>query len=63
VDYAQVEVPHAVWHEAHTFTVFPFPTFTEEDMQQIAQAIVKVIEAYSWEGKKAGIVGSAAGHR
>ena len=47
VDYSKVEVPNAVWHETHTFTVFPFPTFTEEDMQQIAHALVKVIDAYS----------------
>jgi dTDP-4-amino-4,6-dideoxygalactose transaminase len=47
VDYSQVEVPNAVWHETHTFTVFPFPTFTEEDMHQIAHALVKVIDAYS----------------
>jgi dTDP-4-amino-4,6-dideoxygalactose transaminase len=47
VDYSRVEVPNAVWHETHTFTVFPFPTFTEDDMQQIANALVKVITAYS----------------
>jgi dTDP-4-amino-4,6-dideoxygalactose transaminase len=47
VDYSRVEVPNAVWHETHTFTVFPFPTFTEEDMRQIAHALVKVIDAYS----------------
>jgi len=59
VDYGRVEVPNAVWHEAHTFTVFPFPTFTEDDMQQIAGGLVKVIEAYSCEGKNASLVGSA----
>jgi dTDP-4-amino-4,6-dideoxygalactose transaminase len=63
VDYARVEVPNAAWHEAHTFTVFPFPTFTEEDMLQIGQAIVKVIEAYSGKGEKVRKVGSAEGHR
>jgi dTDP-4-amino-4,6-dideoxygalactose transaminase len=47
VDYSKVEVPNAVWHETHTFTLFPFPTFTEEDMQQIARALVKVINRYS----------------
>ena len=47
VDYSQVQVPNAMWHETHTFTVFPFPTLTEGDMRQIAHALVKVINAYS----------------
>lgn len=47
VGYSQVEVPNAAWHETHTFTVFPFPTFTGDDMCQIANALVKVIDAYS----------------
>jgi len=47
VDVSTVEVPNALWHESHTFTCFPFPTLTEEDMEQIASAIVKVINAYS----------------
>ena len=47
VDYSRVEVPNASWHETHTFTVFPYPTFTEDDMHQIANALVKVIAAYS----------------
>ena len=47
VNYSQVEVPNAVWHETHTFTVFPFPTFTEDDMQQIANALLKALDAYS----------------
>ena len=47
VDYSQVEVPNARWHEAHTFTCFGFPTFEPEDMEQIADALVKVIKAYS----------------
>jgi dTDP-4-amino-4,6-dideoxygalactose transaminase len=63
VDYARVEVPNAVWHEAHTFTLFPFPTFSEDDMHQIANAIVKVIEAYSRLGKTASLLGSATGRR
>jgi len=46
VDYSKVEVPNARWHEAHTFTCFAFPTFSEEDMQQIAAGLVKVIQAY-----------------
>jgi len=47
VDYAKVEVPNAVWHQSHTFTCFAFPTYTEDDMRQIAHALVKVIRAYS----------------
>jgi dTDP-4-amino-4,6-dideoxygalactose transaminase len=47
VDYTKVEVPNAVWHQSHTFTTFAFPTFTEDDMHQIANALVKVIKAYS----------------
>ena len=47
VDYSKVEVPNAVWHESHTFTCFAYPTFTEDDMRQIAAALVKVIKAYS----------------
>lgn len=47
VDYRKVEVPNAIWHEKHTFTCFAYPTFTEDDMQQIAAALVKVIKAYS----------------
>ena len=47
VDYTKVEVPNAVWHQDHTFTCFAYPTFTEDDMTQIAGAIVKVIRAYA----------------
>jgi len=47
VDYSKVEVPNAFWHESHTFTCFAYPTFTEDDMRQIAAALVKVIRAYS----------------
>jgi dTDP-4-amino-4,6-dideoxygalactose transaminase len=47
IDYSTVEVPHARWHESHTFTCFAFPTFGEEDMEQIAAGLVKVIKAYS----------------
>jgi len=46
VDYSRVDVPNARWHEAHTFTCFAYPTFTEEDMEQIAEAILKVIGHY-----------------
>lgn len=47
VDYSKVDVPNAKWHEDHTFTCFAFPTFTEEDCEQIGDAIRKVIIAYS----------------
>jgi dTDP-4-amino-4,6-dideoxygalactose transaminase len=47
VDYSHVEVPNAQWHEKHTFTCFAYPTFTEDDMHQIAGALVKVIKAYA----------------
>ena len=47
VDYTKVEVPHALWHEDHTFTCFGFPTFSEDDMEQVAAAILKVIDAHS----------------
>jgi dTDP-4-amino-4,6-dideoxygalactose transaminase len=45
VDYTAVEVPHALWHEKHTFTCFAYPTYTEEHMRQIANALLKVIDA------------------
>jgi dTDP-4-amino-4,6-dideoxygalactose transaminase len=61
VDYSGVEVPNAVWHETHTFTVFAYPTFTEEDMQQIANALVKVIDAYSQKKRKTCTSGCAEG--
>jgi dTDP-4-amino-4,6-dideoxygalactose transaminase len=47
VDYRNVEVPNALWHQGHTFTCFAFPTFTEEDCRQIGAALVKVIRAYA----------------
>jgi dTDP-4-amino-4,6-dideoxygalactose transaminase len=47
VDYGKVDVPNARWHETHTFTCFAYPTFTEDDMKQIAAGLVKVIRAYS----------------
>jgi dTDP-4-amino-4,6-dideoxygalactose transaminase len=46
VKYTDVDVPNARWHEAHTFTCFAYPTYSESDMHQIAEAILKVIEAY-----------------
>jgi dTDP-4-amino-4,6-dideoxygalactose transaminase len=47
VDYRKVEVPNAIWHESHTFTCFAFPTLSEEDMKQIADALEKVICAFA----------------
>jgi len=47
VDYSNVEVPNAIWHETHTFTCFAFPTFTEENCDQIGRALRKVILAFS----------------
>jgi len=46
VNYKNVDVPNARWHEAHTFTCFAYPTYTESDMEQIANAILKVLNAY-----------------
>jgi len=47
VDYANVDVPNAKWHEKHTFTCFAFPTYTSENCEQIGDALRKVILAYS----------------
>jgi dTDP-4-amino-4,6-dideoxygalactose transaminase len=47
VDYTQVEVPNAVWHQNHTFTCFAYPTFEVHHCQQIGEAIRKVIRAYA----------------
>ncbi len=47
VDYTHVDVPNARWHETHTFTCFAYPSFTEDDMVQIADSLEKVINAYS----------------
>jgi dTDP-4-amino-4,6-dideoxygalactose transaminase len=47
VDYSQVEVPNAMWHESHTFTCFGYPTYSEENMRQVAAAIKKVLRAYA----------------
>ncbi len=46
VDYSKVEVPNATWHESHAFTCFAFPTYSEQNMKEIAAALVKVIKAY-----------------
>jgi dTDP-4-amino-4,6-dideoxygalactose transaminase len=45
VDYGVVSVPNALWHQAHTFTCFAFPTYTEDDCRQIGKALRKVIQA------------------
>ncbi len=47
VDYTNVEVPNAVWHQSHTFTCFAFPTLSEENAAQVGTALAKVIRAYS----------------
>ena len=47
VDYSEVEVPNAVWHQSHTFTCFAYPTFSAQDCEQIGNALAKVIKAYS----------------
>jgi len=59
VDYSCVSVPHALWHESHTFTCFAYPSYTEEDMVQIAGAIAKVIRWYSKDSARD--AGSAEG--
>jgi dTDP-4-amino-4,6-dideoxygalactose transaminase len=47
VDYTNVDVPNAKWHEKHTFTCFAFPTYTIENCEQIGDALRKVIIGYS----------------
>jgi dTDP-4-amino-4,6-dideoxygalactose transaminase len=47
VDYSNVEVPNAVWHQSRTFITFIFPTYEEEHMRGIAAGIKKVITAYA----------------
>ena len=47
VDYSRVQVPNAVWHQSHTFTCFAYPTYEPHHCEQIAEALVKVITAYS----------------
>jgi hypothetical protein len=44
---AEVDVPNARRHETNTFTCFAYLTFSENDMHQIADALEKVIRAYS----------------
>ncbi|MGD0089878.1 MAG: DegT/DnrJ/EryC1/StrS family aminotransferase [Planctomycetota bacterium] len=45
-DYRRVEVPNALWHEGHTFTCFASPVYSEQNMIEIAGALVKVIKAF-----------------
>jgi dTDP-4-amino-4,6-dideoxygalactose transaminase len=47
VDYANVEVPNALWHQTHTFTCFAFPTYEPLHCEQIGAALKKVIRAYA----------------
>lgn len=47
VDYSNINVPNAVWHEKHTFTCFAFPTYTAENCEEIGDALRKVILAYA----------------
>jgi dTDP-4-amino-4,6-dideoxygalactose transaminase len=46
VDYDNVMVPNAIWHQSHTFTCFAFPNYSENDCSQIGEALLKVIKAY-----------------
>jgi dTDP-4-amino-4,6-dideoxygalactose transaminase len=45
-NYEHVNVPNARGHETRTFTCFAFRVYTESDMEQIANAILKVIKVY-----------------
>jgi dTDP-4-amino-4,6-dideoxygalactose transaminase len=47
VDYTRVKVPNSLWHEQHTFTCFAYPTYSEENCREIANALTKVIKAYA----------------
>ncbi|MCP4643016.1 MAG: DegT/DnrJ/EryC1/StrS family aminotransferase [bacterium] len=47
VDYGNVEVPNAVWHQDRTFITFIHPTYEEEHVQGFAAGIKKVIVAYA----------------
>ncbi len=47
IDYTNVDVPNAKWHEKHTFTCFAFPSYTKENCEQIGDAMRKVIIALS----------------
>lgn len=45
VDYSQVKVPNAVWHQEHTFTCFASPTYEPHHCERIGEALRKVIRA------------------
>jgi dTDP-4-amino-4,6-dideoxygalactose transaminase len=47
VDYSEVEVPNARWHEQHTFTCFAYPTYEPQHCELIGAALKKVIRAYA----------------
>jgi dTDP-4-amino-4,6-dideoxygalactose transaminase len=47
VEYSTVLVPNAIWHQAHTFTCFAFPTYEPHHCEQIGEALRKVIRAYA----------------
>ncbi len=47
VDYSNVDVPNAVWHQDRTFITFIFPTYEESHMQGFAAGIQKVVAAYA----------------
>jgi dTDP-4-amino-4,6-dideoxygalactose transaminase len=46
-DYSGVQVPNAVWHQAHTFTCFAFPTYEPHHCEQIGAALKKVLRAFA----------------
>jgi dTDP-4-amino-4,6-dideoxygalactose transaminase len=46
VDYKTVAAHTPRCHAPHTFTCFAYPTYTESDMEQIANAILKVLKAF-----------------
>jgi hypothetical protein len=47
VNYSDLGIPNAIWHQSHTFTCFAYPTFSKENCRQIGKALAKVIKAYS----------------
>jgi hypothetical protein len=47
VDYSNVEIPNALWHQDHTFTCFAFPTYEPVHCEQVGAALRKVIQAYA----------------
>jgi len=47
VEYRDVKVPNAVWHQKNTFTCFAYPTFTADDCEQIGDGLTKVIRHFA----------------